>query len=167
MTPWEFTGTKLSLFHKCVQLWAGLHINNPALPLLHSGISMEVIGNIRNKLSISGLNIIIISINLLMDTSQGRQNISTCICHLLYIILNVFSLTKWKDKFIIKWMLLKLLCFLPIFLWHIFSLLCLGHFPQLQNSALTCSCSLLSSFPPVLMLFLVVLCVLSVSHGIV
>lgn len=71
----------------------------------------------QKKLPISELNIIIISINLLKDRlPRGGKKISTYIYNLLYIILNVFSLTKWKDKFIIKSMLLKVLVFLPIFL---------------------------------------------------
>lgn len=42
------------------------------------------------------------------------------------MIFNAFSLTKWKDKFIIKSMLLKLLGFLPIF----FSTYFFPFFPQ-------------------------------------
>lgn len=62
-------GTKTEyILQVCVQLWAGLHINYSMLSLLHSGISTEVIGNITNKLSVSGLHIIIIiSTNLLKD----------------------------------------------------------------------------------------------------
>jgi len=57
------------------------------------------------------------------------------------MIFSAFSLTKEKDKFFIKSVLLQLLGFLPVFFWHFFSFLSSDPFAELQHSAPTCWCS--------------------------